>query len=148
MSDVARFSALAAEFRQFADEEDNDQWGRERREVWMEAARLLDARGADVVPPRLTVSELRKGEENDGPLQSTDIFLEWGGMSLLVNIPAGSSATYSLVSGYAPTQTGWVLSAPVPIQLQDQRSAPEWTCRQCGKDLLFCGCPASGRGDR
>lgn len=25
-----------------------------------------------------------------------------------------------------------------PIQLQDQRSAPEWTCPKCGKDALFC----------
>lgn len=28
-----------------------------------------------------------------------------------------------------------------PIALQDQASAPEWTCQQCGGDLLFCGCP-------
>lgn len=26
-----------------------------------------------------------------------------------------------------------------PIQLQDQRSAPEWTCQTCGGDALFCG---------
>lgn len=27
-----------------------------------------------------------------------------------------------------------------PVQLQDQASAPEWTCQHCGNDMLFCGC--------
>jgi hypothetical protein len=26
-----------------------------------------------------------------------------------------------------------------PVQLQDGK-APEWTCQQCGGDVLFCGC--------
>ena len=43
------------------------------------------------------VSELRQGEENDGPLDSTDLFLEGRGISLLVNVSAPGKATYSLL---------------------------------------------------
>jgi hypothetical protein len=47
--------------------------------------------------PVLAVSEIREGEENDGELQSTDIFLsaKAQGITLLVNVPAGSFASYS-----------------------------------------------------
>lgn len=46
--------------------------------------------------PRCTVSELRAGEENDGPLESTDLFLDGRGISLLCNVLAGQQFTYSL----------------------------------------------------
>ena len=37
--------------------------------------------------------------------------------------------------------------AATPIQLPDQRSAPEWTCPTCGGDALWCKC-ASPAADR
>lgn len=33
--------------------------------------------------------------------------------------------------------------AKEPIQLQDQSSAPEWTCPTCGGDVLWCKCVSS-----
>lgn len=55
-----------------------------------------------------TVSELRDGEENDGPLQSHDLFIEGRGISLLVNVPAGSVATYSLSVDKQRQQSGTI----------------------------------------
>ena len=47
-------------------------------------------------PMRFDVSGLRGGEDNSGPLESTDLFLEGRGVSLLINVEAGQSFTYSL----------------------------------------------------
>jgi hypothetical protein len=45
--------------------------------------------------------------------------------------PAG--ATPSSSSSSSP-----LFRSHPPIQLQDSRSAPEWTCPECGKDALWC----------
>jgi hypothetical protein len=71
-------------------------------------------------PPRLRVSELREGEENDGALESTDLFLEGDGWSLLVNIPAGSHATYTLCTGGRCEQSGEVEGAAPPAGEAEQ----------------------------
>ena len=44
----------------------------------------------------LSVSEIREGEDNSGPLESTDLYLRGRGLSLLVNAEAGSKLTYAL----------------------------------------------------
>jgi len=70
-------------------------------------------------PVRVAISELRAGEENDGPLESTDLFLEGRGISLLVNVEVGGRATYSLSSDGQPVSNGWIAGP-------DGRRAPDW----------------------
>lgn len=44
----------------------------------------------------IDVSPIRSGEENDGALQSTDLFVEGRGISLLINITKNGVLTYCL----------------------------------------------------
>jgi hypothetical protein len=59
-------------------------------------------------PVKCFVSELRAGEENDGRLESTDLFIQGRGVQLLCNVPAGQGFTYSLIVDSEPTHGGWV----------------------------------------
>ena len=71
--------------------------------------------------PVLNVSELREGEENDGPLQSTDLHLEGRGISLLCNVTAGQRFTYSLIVDGNKVESGTVgASAPDRVQQAEQ----------------------------
>jgi hypothetical protein len=67
---------------------------RSQVEKWVEA--LAAGRSALPPPPTVsvTVSEIRDGEENDGPLLSTDLFIEGRGMSALVNATIHGEVTF------------------------------------------------------
>lgn len=57
-------------------------------------------------PVSCTVTPIYAGEEGDGPLVSTDLFLRGRGVSLLVNLPAGSRGTYACRIDTMPTVAG------------------------------------------
>lgn len=59
-------------------------------------------------PPTISIGEIREGEENDGDLESTDLFLEGRGIALLINVLAGESCTFSLHVDGMPKQRGTV----------------------------------------
>jgi hypothetical protein len=46
-------------------------------------------------PVSVSVTELRDHEVDNSPVESVDLFLRGRGISLLVNVPAGSEASYS-----------------------------------------------------
>lgn len=56
--------------------------------------------------PSVTVSPIHAGEEGDGPLLSTDVFLEGRGITLLVNVRAGDQCTYALSVDGVSTKHG------------------------------------------
>lgn len=58
----------------------------------------LASSSGKVQPPPVTanVTEIRAGEANDGPLESTDLYISGRGISLLINVKAGAVFTYSL----------------------------------------------------
>lgn len=59
-----------------------------------DAAAILSATASEAVTAY--VSEIREGETNEGALKSTDLYVAGRGISLLVNVEAGESFTYSL----------------------------------------------------
>jgi hypothetical protein len=70
-------------------------------------------RGDDVTA---TVSELRSGEENDGVLESTDLYVRGRGLSLLVNVDVSGGATYSLTVDRQQRQRGYIMKAAPPTE--------------------------------
>ncbi len=55
-----------------------------------------------------SVVAINEGEDNDGPLESTDLFLTGRGISLLVNVTVSGVVTYSLGVDGVPTQHGYI----------------------------------------
>lgn len=72
----------------------------------------LEAAKARIVtltePVKAYVSPIRGGDENDGPLESTDLYIVGRGISILCNVPAGQGFTYSMLVDHEPGQSGWV----------------------------------------
>lgn len=74
------------------------------RRDWDECNRLESEAGRQTPKepdtPKLTfaISEIRGGEDFDGSLESTDLYLRVGSLALLCNVPAGQTFTYSLIS--------------------------------------------------
>ena len=102
------------------------------------------------------VSEIRGGEEHDGPLESMDLSVVGRGVSLLVNMPAGSRLTYALSVDGRPQASGTVDAsswAPVPAQEEPKthtkncnRFTPP-TIKMYPGDVVYdpsrpCTCPA------
>lgn len=54
------------------------------------------------------VTALRSGDGPDGPVESHDLFLRGRGLALLINVPTGSRAFYSLIIDGKPTHTGTI----------------------------------------
>jgi hypothetical protein len=81
---------------------------------------------------RCAVSPIRAGEENEGPLQSTDLFLEGRGIILLVNVLAGQQFTYSLhVDGAEQQSSGAVGEPPAAEEaLRYSITVPCWNGRR------------------
>jgi hypothetical protein len=52
----------------------------------------------DLHEPSVTfdITPIHQGEEDDGPLMSTDVFLKGRGISLLINITIHGEVTYAL----------------------------------------------------
>lgn len=63
-------------------------------------------------PVTATVSEIREGDENDGPLQSVDLYVRGRGIGLLVNV--GKTVTYSLGVDGKTQQSGTVAGVADP----------------------------------
>lgn len=61
-------------------------------------------------PEKMTcrVSPIYAGEDGDGNLESTDLFIAGRGISLLCNVPAGQGFTYTLIVDHQPVGAGWV----------------------------------------
>lgn len=66
--------------------------------------------------PEVSVSEIREGEANDGELLSTDLLVQYRGLSVLVNVDVKGNASYSLKSGKAQKHALFVkaLAQPIP----------------------------------
>lgn len=76
-------------------------------------------------PVNVNVSDIHEGEECDGPLESTDLYVTGRGMDLLVNIPVGSQATFAVVVDSKPVHNGAIgTRQPDPFSdlLRDLRS--------------------------
>ena len=85
------------------------------------AALLREAADAlRAAPVTATVSPIREGDENDGKLESTDLFVRGRGIALLCNVTAGQAFTYSLIVDGAPQASGWVGEQPA-----DSAGGPE-----------------------
>jgi len=84
-------------------------------------------------PAQFVVSPIHAGEEGDGPLASTDGWLKARGLSLLVNVPTGSHATFSLIVDGSLRQNG-------TLGLSAEPERPK--CRLCSK---MQPCPEHGR---
>jgi hypothetical protein len=85
------------------------------------ARHLDELAAASSVEPALekviaSVSDLRAGEENDGPLESTDLWVHGRGISLLVNVRAGGSTTYSLIVDGQTESGGYVGAAASSVE--------------------------------
>ena len=59
-------------------------------------------------PVKCTISPIHRGEDGDGPFESTDLFLQGRGIQLLCNVLAGQSFTYSLSVDGRPIRKGAV----------------------------------------
>ena len=84
-----------------------------------ELKRQLDALASSGTPPvTADVSEIRGGEEHDGPLESMDLFVVGRGVSLLANVPAGSRLTYALSVDGRPQASGTVDASSGALALE------------------------------
>lgn len=82
----------------------------------LEAISVLQGEAAP--PPDVTcdVSPIHGEEDGTGPLESTDLFLQGRGISLLCNVEAGQRFTYSLDVDKQQKQRGVVGDAPEVIR--------------------------------
>lgn len=61
------------------------------------------------------VSEIRQGEENDGQLESTDLYIRGRGLSLLVNVTVEGEATYTFIADGQERQSGTLREPDAPL---------------------------------
>jgi hypothetical protein len=73
-------------------------------------------------PPAFAVIPIRAGEDGDGELQETEIFVEGKGWCLAVDIPVGSRVTYCFAVDGEPKQSGGI-HFPEPPSLAGARPA-------------------------
>lgn len=85
---------------------------------------------------RVDVSEIRDGEENDGPLRSRDLFIEGAGVSVLVNATVSGLVTYAVSQQGKSIAHGSLVSKELAeaslAPLRAVKNSDQNLCPNCG----------------
>ena len=96
----------------------------------------------DSLPVTATVSALRHGEDGDGTMESTDLYVKGRGIALLVNVAAGHQATYSLIVDGQERQSGTIGA------VAQASSSVEWRCfSRAPNEHWSCSLPREHAGE-